>query len=156
MSKISICRGYICKKGEEFANRLVCIRGISIIFSTQEDKRMRKKRIPLEDMPEDTMQNRIKKLRAEKLMTQEEFAEALNLMPNTYGKYERGKLEFPVDVLGKIAEYCKVTTDYIILGKKPSVSDEIMEILHGYPKRARAWLADALRKIADALLRADE
>ncbi|WP_286315402.1 helix-turn-helix domain-containing protein [Romboutsia ilealis] len=49
-------------------------------------------------------------------LKQKEFAEKLNIPPNTYNGYETGKRTPSLDVLKQIAEALNVSTDYL-LGK---------------------------------------
>lgn len=58
--------------------------------------------------------SRIKGLRAELNMNQEEFAKQIQVSRAAYSLYETGKREMPVDVLLKIAEYFKVSVDYLM------------------------------------------
>lgn len=57
---------------------------------------------------------RLKELREENGLTQQAVAEYLNVKQNTYSQYENEKRQLPIDVLIKLAEFYKVTTDYIL------------------------------------------
>lgn len=59
---------------------------------------------------------RIKKLREKEGLTQLEFAQKLNISNKTLSKYETNKSTPDYDTLTKIANYFKVSTDYL-LGK---------------------------------------
>jgi transcriptional regulator with XRE-family HTH domain len=56
----------------------------------------------------------IANLRIDKDITQQDIAKYLNITQRTYSKYETGESNIPLDVLCKIADYHKVSTDYIL------------------------------------------
>lgn len=61
----------------------------------------------------------LKKLRLENNLTQEKLCKKLEelncyMERSTYAKYERGNRKLPFDILIKLAEYYKTTTDYIL------------------------------------------
>ncbi len=60
--------------------------------------------------------SRIKTLREEKGLKQEELAKILSIAPSTIGMYERNAREPNDDITLKLAEYFSVSTDYL-LGK---------------------------------------
>ena len=53
-------------------------------------------------------------LREDGDITQKEIAEYLGIHPNVYRRYERGTREIPVSLLVKLADYYKVSTDYLL------------------------------------------
>ena len=57
---------------------------------------------------------RVRNLRVEKGLTQQEIANMLEIERGNYSKYELGKLEFNNEMLVKLSKYYKVTTDYIL------------------------------------------
>ena len=57
---------------------------------------------------------RLKELREENGLTQQTVAEYLNVKQNTYSQYENEKRQLSIDDLIKLAEFYKVTTDYIL------------------------------------------
>ena len=57
---------------------------------------------------------RIRDLREDNNLTQEEVAKHLHIKQNTYSQYENEKRQLPIDVLIKLAKFYKVTTDYIL------------------------------------------
>ncbi|UUV13626.1 XRE family transcriptional regulator [Clostridioides difficile] len=59
-------------------------------------------------------QKRLKELRAEKNMTQEDVANKLNLTKSAYGYYEQGKTVPDAYMLSSLAEIFNVTTDYLL------------------------------------------
>lgn len=56
---------------------------------------------------------RIRELRKEKKLTQEEMARRLNVGRTTYLGYESGKIEIPTKRLESLAEMFGVTLDYL-------------------------------------------
>ena len=57
---------------------------------------------------------RIRDLREDHDKTQTEIAEMLGTSQTMYARYERGASELPIRHLVKLAEYYKVSTDYIL------------------------------------------
>ena len=58
--------------------------------------------------------NRLKELRKNKQLTQEEIAQILNTQQRTYSGYEIGRSEPNIDTLIKLANFYNVTIDYLI------------------------------------------
>lgn len=73
-------------------------------------------------------QMRIRGLREDRDLTQQELAAYLQIHQTTYSDYELGRLNVPVAVLHKLADYYHVSTDYL-LGRT--------DIKAPYPKRER-------------------
>jgi len=59
------------------------------------------------------MFERIKALRNESNLSQNEIAKALNISRSAYGNYERGARSFTLDVLWRIADYYNTSLDYL-------------------------------------------
>ncbi|MBQ9843652.1 MAG: helix-turn-helix transcriptional regulator [Oscillospiraceae bacterium] len=59
-------------------------------------------------------ENRIRDLREDRDLKQKEVAEYLKIHQTTYSDYELGKLNVPVAVLHKLADYYGVSVDYLI------------------------------------------
>lgn len=57
---------------------------------------------------------RLKDLREDADLKQNEVAEYLHIKQNTYSQYENGQRQLPIDVLIKLSLYYKVSTDYIL------------------------------------------
>jgi len=57
---------------------------------------------------------RIRDLREDHDKTQAEIAEMLGTSQTMYARYERGASELPIRHLVKLADYYKVSTDYIL------------------------------------------
>lgn len=59
------------------------------------------------------MKLRIRDLREDNNLTQQEIAAYLHCDQSLYSKYERGEREFPLDHFIKSAQYYKVSLDYL-------------------------------------------
>ena len=57
---------------------------------------------------------RIKDLREDNDLTQEELCTALNYKQQTYSYYELGKRTLPYELLIELAKYYNTSTDYIL------------------------------------------
>ena len=57
---------------------------------------------------------RLKDIREDRDMTQKAVAEHLHIKQNTYSQYEIGVLNYPVDVLIKLADFYGVSVDYLL------------------------------------------
>ena len=53
-------------------------------------------------------------LRKGRDMTQQQVAEYLNVKQNTYSQYEIGVLNYPIDVLCRLADLYQVSVDYLL------------------------------------------
>ena len=56
----------------------------------------------------------IRNLREDNDKTQKEVAAYLNIKQTTYSKYELGKINVPIDVFIKLADYYTVSIDYLV------------------------------------------
>lgn len=61
---------------------------------------------------------RVRDLREDHDKTQKEIALLLNMQLTVYQRYERGERELPLWVAIKLADYYKVTFDYLV-GREP-------------------------------------
>ncbi len=59
------------------------------------------------------MKNRLKDLREDKDLTQEQCAQIAFISKSSYIRYEKGEREIPLDVLVKFALYYNISIDYI-------------------------------------------
>lgn len=57
---------------------------------------------------------RIRNLRVDQNYSQAQIAEYLNVKQNTYSQYEIGVLNYPIDVLIKLAEFYNTSIDYLL------------------------------------------
>ncbi len=56
----------------------------------------------------------IRNLRIDRGYTQKQIGEYLGISQNTYSQYEIGVLNYPVDVIIKLAQFYGVSTDYLL------------------------------------------
>ena len=63
----------------------------------------------------------IRNLRKDNDKTQEELAAYLNMTQTNYSKHELGKIDIPIEVFIKLADYYDVTVDYLV-GRKHNKS----------------------------------
>lgn len=57
---------------------------------------------------------RIGDLRADHDVKQKDIASYLNVRQNTYSDYENGKINVPIEILIKIADFYHVSLDYLV------------------------------------------
>ena len=69
---------------------------------------------------------RLKALREDSDITQQEIADYLHIRQNTYSQYENSQRQLPIDVLVMLAKYFNVSTDYIL---------ELTDVRKPYPKK---------------------
>lgn len=91
--------------------------------------------------------NRIKLLREEKKIRQDELAKVLSISPSAVGMYERDEREPNDEITLKLAEYFGVSTDYL-LGKSDIRNPEEFKYAYHRPKEAEG-LSD--EEVNDAL-----
>ncbi len=65
----------------------------------------------------------IRNLREDHDKKQQELADYLNIKQTTYSKYELGKINIPIDVFIKLADYYGVSIDYIV-GRNTEAKDK--------------------------------
>lgn len=56
----------------------------------------------------------IRNLREDNDKKQRDLADYLNIKQTTYSKYELGKINIPIEVFIKLADYYNVSIDYIV------------------------------------------
>ncbi len=71
---------------------------------------------------------RIRSLRKETRLSQEELANRLNINTDHLGRLETGNRGMSIDLLAEISKYFTVSTDYILFGQKQN-TDAIKEII---------------------------
>ena len=84
---------------------------------------------------------RIKKLRNQNEVTQDQLAEKLHIATNTLYRIETGLRVASLDLFIEIADYFEVTLDYLILGRKSS-KDSLKEKIRELIKFLIKWLED--------------
>jgi len=57
---------------------------------------------------------RIRDLREDNNLTQEDVAKHLHIKQNTYSQYENGQRQIPLTCLIELAKFYKTSTDYIL------------------------------------------
>lgn len=57
---------------------------------------------------------KVKQLRNQKNITQQQMADILQIDQSNYSKYELGKLEINNEMLVRLAKFFDVTTDYLL------------------------------------------
>lgn len=57
---------------------------------------------------------RIRNIRIDHGLTQEDVAKILNVKQNTYCQYETGVLNYPLELVVKLAEHYNVSVDYLV------------------------------------------
>lgn len=95
---------------------------------------------------------RLKQLRENKGLNQEDLATALSLSPSTIGMYEQGRREPDHEKLKVIAEYFDVTTDYLI-GHEPLIKIEIKEGEGAYNASQIEKLLDDAKQALDVAVK---
>lgn len=60
------------------------------------------------------MYQRIRDLREDNDLMQEDLAKMLNCTQACYSNYETGKRDIPTEVLNKLADFYGVSTDYLL------------------------------------------
>lgn len=60
------------------------------------------------------MYERLRQLREDKDMTQNEMADLLHCTQVCYSRYERGKRDLPTDVLIRLANFYSTSIDYLL------------------------------------------
>ena len=64
--------------------------------------------------------NRLKSLREKRNKTQQDIADFLNVTQKAVSFYELGQRDIPNETLQKLADYFRVSTDYILGRDEPS------------------------------------
>ena len=59
--------------------------------------------------------NRLKEIREDKDLKQEEVAKALGIKQQQYSEYERGVVLISIEKLDKLADYYDTSIDYLLL-----------------------------------------
>ena len=81
---------------------------------------------------------RIKKIRKEMKLTQDELASKLHIHSKQLARYEAGRSIPILGIIARIANFCEVSTDYLIFGedkklaKKTKIAD--MELLEYFQR----------------------
>ena len=57
---------------------------------------------------------RLKDIREDRDLKQQEIASYLHIKQNTYSQYENGHRQIPIDLLIKLSEFYKTSVDYLL------------------------------------------
>ena len=60
------------------------------------------------------MYERLRDLREDADLTQQGLAQKLSMHTTTYARYETGQRELPMDIAIKLADFYKVSLDYLV------------------------------------------
>lgn len=97
---------------------------------------------------------RLKKLRNERNLTQEEAAKRLGIVRSTYSNYESGKREPDFDTTKLLANFFEVSVDYL-LGKTESrftndqARNAAIEAYNRLPPEKKKLIDDMIRALTD-------
>lgn len=68
--------------------------------------------------------NRLKRLRENKKLSQQQLADKLNINRSTYARYELNKTQPDYETLQKLAEFYNVSIDYILTGVDTKLTEK--------------------------------
>ncbi len=94
-----------------------------------------------------TFSEKLKKLRKEKKVTQEQLAQIIGVERSSIGKYETGT-QPSTDIIKRIADYFGVTTDYL-LGRDTSDYSDVKVALFGGDGEVTDEMWDEVKQFAD-------
>ena len=57
---------------------------------------------------------KVRNLREDKDLTQQQMGEILSCSQRVYSNYERGELDIPTEILIKLADFHQVSVDYLL------------------------------------------
>lgn len=60
------------------------------------------------------MQNKLKELRKNRHLTQEELGEIISVTQQNISKYENNEYEIPVDIMVKVSKFFNVSIEYLL------------------------------------------
>lgn len=60
------------------------------------------------------MNNRLREIREDRDLTQQDIAKVLSMDQSNYSKYELGKVNVPIEALHILADYYGVSIDYLL------------------------------------------
>jgi len=95
---------------------------------------------------------RLKSLRAEKGINQNELAQAMNVKQGTIGNWETQKRAPDSEMLIRLADYFDVSTDYL-LGKESSELIFLTRHLSSIPEEDRSFLINNFNNTIDVYLK---
>jgi transcriptional regulator with XRE-family HTH domain len=97
----------------------------------------------------DLFAERLKELRKEKGLTQDEVAKKIDIARTTYSGYERGASEPDFEILNKLSDFYSVDLNWLLEGKKQKENDNNYslpeEVILNVIKQAEAEYKVSLR-----------
>lgn len=87
---------------------------------------------------------KLKLLRERKGISQIELAEKLNIQQGSYSNYERGRRTPDIDALIRIANYYKVSTDYL-LGQEKENESKLSKLERELDQKEKEKLYDIVK-----------
>ena len=94
---------------------------------------------------------RIKVLRKEQTLTQENLSESLGFEASTICKFETGSQSLSIEYAFLIADYFGVTINYLLCGDQ-LVDDEVTDKYNKVPEEEKAKAKKALLGVLDAFI----
>ena len=92
---------------------------------------------------------RLRSIRKDHKATIQAVSEGSGIALRTYQNYEYGKREISAEALVKLADYYRVTTDYL-LGREPErEKDKFVEIYSKLPAETKEIFISTIKKLTD-------
>jgi len=103
---------------------------------------------------------RVKTMRQNLGMTQEEFAERLNCTNSHIGKIENGKVGISIDLLVSVANTLHTTVDQLLLDsydyKEQVIMRNLYERVEQFPMKTKMLTCDLLEQMVDIIEKAHD
>lgn len=94
--------------------------------------------------------DRIRRLRKDKGLTQEEAANRLRMIRSTYSNYENGNREPDFDTAKRIAEFYGVTVDYLLGAfTDDQAKNAVMDAYTRLPQEKRKIIDEMIKALSD-------
>ena len=84
------------------------------------------------------MYERIRALREDKDLTQQEMGQILMCSQRIYSNYERGDVDIPTTVLIRLADFHGVSVDYLLNRTDNPKNEHVTQITEEYKKTSRS------------------
>lgn len=98
-----------------------------------------------------SLQDRLKELRKERGLSQQELADQIGIHVNSIKKYETGQAQPSIDGLRRIAQAFQVSADYLIFDGHERSPDEdlafLLEAVKGFRKNERTIIKEVLESL---------
>ena len=98
---------------------------------------------------------RIKAMRQNLEMTQEEFADRLNCTNSHLGKIENGKGGISIELLVSVANMLHTTVDQLLLDSY-DYKEQVIERVDKFPVKTKILTCDLLRQLVDIIEKAHD